>query len=82
MTHLAIAIGCKAIQNGFDGSFTTCAARIDDLARGTKRRSGKPLASQAQPQVLVVDALGHLACPTQPISSTTSSTSDTSGAGR
>ena len=31
-THLAIAIAAKAIQNGFDAFFTTCAALIDDLS--------------------------------------------------
>lgn len=62
-THLAIAIAYKAIQNGFDARFTTCAALIDDLSRASHKTTfRKALASYVQPHVLVVDELGYLAC--------------------
>ncbi len=62
-THLAIAIAYKAIQNGFDARFTTCAALIDDLSRASHKTTfRKALASYVHPHVLVVDELGYLAC--------------------
>lgn len=38
-THLAVAIAYRALQNGFDALFTTCADLIDDLSAAS--RDGK-----------------------------------------
>ena len=61
-THLAIAIAAKAIQNGFDAYFTTCAALIDDLsgAASHKGRFREALTKYTHPHVLVVDEVGYL----------------------
>ncbi|MHB8484622.1 MAG: ATP-binding protein [Candidatus Acidiferrales bacterium] len=36
-THLAVAIGYPAIQNGFEALFTTAAELIEDLSNASKR---------------------------------------------
>src|SRR5207249_9565435 len=36
-THLAVAIGYRAIQNGFETLFTTAAELIEDLSNASKR---------------------------------------------
>ena len=36
-THLAVAIGYRAIQNGFETHFTTAAELIEDLSNASKR---------------------------------------------
>lgn len=61
-THLAIAIAYRAMQNGFDALFTTCADLIDDLSVAS--RDGKlrdAIAKYVRPHVLVVDEVGYLA---------------------
>jgi len=60
-THLAIAIGYRAIQNGFTVRFVTAAELIDDLSDAS--RDGKlmaALASYTQPHVLIIDEVGYL----------------------
>jgi DNA replication protein DnaC len=61
-THLAVAIAYRAIQNGFDALFTSCAALIDDLsaAAGNKGRFRDALARYTHPHVLVIDEVGYL----------------------
>ncbi len=62
-THLAIAIAYKAIQNGFHARFTTCADLIDDLSRASQKTTfRKALSTYVQPDVLVIDEVGYLAC--------------------
>jgi DNA replication protein DnaC len=61
-THLAISIAYRALQNGFDALFTTCADLIDELSVAS--RDGKlreALATYVRPHVLVVDEVGYLA---------------------
>jgi DNA replication protein DnaC len=60
-THLAIAIGYRAIQHGFDVSFVTAAALIDDLsASGRDGLLRDSLAAYLRPHVLIVDEVGYL----------------------
>ena len=60
-THLAVAIGYKAIQNGFTVRFVTAAELIDDLSDAS--RDGKlrtALTTYTQPHVLIIDEVGYL----------------------
>jgi DNA replication protein DnaC len=60
-THLAIAIAYRAMQNGFDALFVTCAELIDELSNAS--RQGKlrdALARYVKPHVLIVDEVGYL----------------------
>jgi len=60
-THLAVAIGYRAIQNGFDVTCVTAAALIDDLSASS--RDGllrDSLAAYLRPHVLIVDEVGYL----------------------
>ena len=60
-THLAIAIAYRAMQNGFDALFVTCAELIDELSHAS--RQGKlrdALARYVKPHVLIVDEVGYL----------------------
>jgi DNA replication protein DnaC len=60
-THLAIAIACRALQNGFEALFTTAADLIDDLsAAGRDGRLREALSRYLKPHVLVVDEVGYL----------------------
>ena len=61
-THLATAIAYRAIQNGFDALFTTCAALVDDLSSvATNKRSFRDaLVRYTGPHVLVIDEVGYL----------------------
>lgn len=62
-THLAISIAYKAIQNGFDARFVTAANIIDELSRASRKTLfRKALKAWIQPDVLVIDELGYLAC--------------------
>jgi DNA replication protein DnaC len=60
-THLAVAIGYRAIQNGFETLCTTAAELIEDLsnasAKGLLRQS---LSTYTRPHVLVIDEIGYL----------------------
>jgi DNA replication protein DnaC len=60
-THLAVAIAYRAIQNGFNASFVTAAALIEELSRAsTEGRLRERLTTYLQPHVLVVDEVGYL----------------------
>jgi DNA replication protein DnaC len=60
-THLAVAIGYRAIQNGFETLFTTAAELIEDLSNASKKgRLQESLATYTHPHVLVVDEVGYL----------------------
>jgi DNA replication protein DnaC len=60
-THLAVAIGYRAIQNGFDALFVTAAELIEDLSVAS--RAGQlvdSLSRYVSPDVLIVDEVGYL----------------------
>ena len=60
-THLAVAIGYRAIQNGFETLFTTAAELIEDLSNASTRgHLQESLASYTHPHVLVIDEVGYL----------------------
>ena len=60
-THLAVAIGYRAIQNGFETLFTTAAELIEDLSNASKKgRLQESLATYTHPHVLIVDEVGYL----------------------
>jgi DNA replication protein DnaC len=61
-THLAVAIGYRAIQNGFETFFTTAAKLIEDLSNANQRgRLHEALLTYTHPHVLVIDEVGYLA---------------------
>ncbi|MBI1875894.1 MAG: ATP-binding protein [Acidobacteria bacterium] len=60
-THLAVAIGYRAIQNGFDALFVTAAELIDDLSAAFRNgRLADALARYVHPALIVVDEVGYL----------------------
>lgn len=60
-THIAVAIGYRAIQNGFDTLFVTAAELIEDLSVASRDgRLADALARYVAPHVLVVDEVGYL----------------------
>jgi len=60
-THLAIAIAYRAIQNGFEALFVTCAELIDDLCSAFRQsRFADALQRYTHPHLLVVDEVGYL----------------------
>ena len=60
-THLAVAIGYRAIQNSFETLFTTAAELIEDLSNASKRGNlHESLATYTHPHVLVIDEVGYL----------------------
>jgi DNA replication protein DnaC len=60
-THLAVAIGYRAIQNGFESLFTTAAELIEDLSNASKRGNlQESLVTYTHPHVLVIDEVGYL----------------------
>jgi DNA replication protein DnaC len=60
-THLAVAIGYRAIQNGFETLFTTAAELIEDLSNGSKQgHLQESLTTYTHPHVLVIDEVGYL----------------------
>jgi len=55
-THLAVAIGYRAIQNGFETLCTTAAELIEDLSNASRRgQLQEALLTYTHPHVLVVD---------------------------
>lgn len=61
-THLAIAVGYRAMQNGFDALFVNCAELIDDLSCASRDgRLREALVRYVRPHVLIVDEVGYLA---------------------
>lgn len=60
-THLAVAIGYRAIQNGYTARFVGASALIDELAAAAKEDRLRAATSRwAQPDVLIVDEVGYL----------------------
>jgi len=60
-THLAVAIGYRAIQNGFETLFTTAAELIEDLSNASQKgRLQEALATYTHPHVLIIDEVGYL----------------------
>ena len=60
-THLAVAIGYRAIQNGFETLFTTAAELIEDLSNASQKgRLQEVLATYTHPHVLIIDEVGYL----------------------
>jgi DNA replication protein DnaC len=60
-THLAVAIGYRAIQNGFETLFTTAAELIEDLSNASKRGNlQESLTTYTHPHVQVIDEVGYL----------------------
>jgi DNA replication protein DnaC len=60
-THLAIAIGYRAIQNGFETLFTTAIQLIEDLSNASRKgRLHEALETYTHPHVLVIDEVGYL----------------------
>jgi DNA replication protein DnaC len=60
-THLAVAIGYRAIQNGFETLCTTAAELIEDLSNASKQgHLQESLATYTHPHVLVIDEVGYL----------------------
>jgi len=60
-THLAVAIGYRAIQNGFEALFTTAAGLIEDLSNASQKGYlHQSLATYTHPHVLIVDEVGYL----------------------
>lgn len=60
-THLAVAIGYRAIQNGFETLCTTAAELIEDLSNASKRgQLQEALLTYTRPHVLICDELGYL----------------------
>ncbi|MDB4985052.1 MAG: Mobile element protein [Myxococcaceae bacterium] len=60
-THLAVAVGYRAIQNGFSAKFVSASALIDDL--GEASRAGRlrdATATWVEPHVLIIDEVGYL----------------------
>jgi hypothetical protein len=60
-THLAVTIGYRAIQNGFETLFTTAAELIEDLSNASRKgRLQEALVTYTHPHVLVIDEVGYL----------------------
>jgi len=60
-THLAVAIGYRAIQNGFEVLFVTAAELIDELSAAFRAgRLAAALKRFVGPHVLIVDEVGYL----------------------
>src|SRR5215831_11584993 len=60
-THLAVAIGYRAIQNGFETFCTTAAELIEDLSNASRKgQLQQALLIYTRPHVLVIDEVGYL----------------------
>jgi DNA replication protein DnaC len=60
-THLAVAIGYRAIQNGFTARFVGAGALIDELGRASRAgQLREATATWVEPHVLVIDEVGYL----------------------
>lgn len=60
-THLAVAIGYRAIQNGFETLCATAAELIENLSNASKRgQLQEALVTYTRPHVLIVDEIGYL----------------------
>ena len=60
-THLAVAIGYRAIQSGFETLFTTAAELIEDLSNASRKgHLQESLETYTHPHILVIDEVGYL----------------------
>jgi len=60
-THLAVAIGYRAIQNGFETYCTNAAKLIEDLSNASRKgQLQESLETYTHPHVLIVDEVGYL----------------------
>lgn len=60
-THLAVAIGYRAIQNGFSARFVSASALIDELAAASRDgRLREATSAWVEPHVLIIDEVGYL----------------------
>jgi DNA replication protein DnaC len=60
-THLAVAIGYRAIQNGFETLCTNAAELVEELSNASKKGClQEALLTYTHPHVLVVDEVGYL----------------------
>jgi DNA replication protein DnaC len=60
-THLAVAIGYRAIQNGFETLCATAAELIENLSNASKRgQLQEALVTYTRPHVLLIDEMGYL----------------------
>jgi len=60
-THLAIALGCEAIRQGYSVLFVAAQALLAGLVKAhTEGRLEERLAFYAKPKLLIVDELGYL----------------------
>src|SRR5580693_9384216 len=60
-THLSVAIGYRAIQNGFETLCITAAKLIEDLSNASaKGLLHQSLSAYTRPHVLVIDEIGYL----------------------
>jgi DNA replication protein DnaC len=60
-THLAVAIGYRAIQNGFETFCTTAAELVEDLSNASNRGClQESLLTYTRPHVLIIDEVGYL----------------------
>src|SRR6201981_849109 len=60
-THLAVAIGYRAIQNGFETFCTTAAELVEDLSKSSSKGClQEALLTYTRPHLLVVDEVGYL----------------------
>lgn len=61
-THLAVAIGYRAIQNGFETLCANAAELIEDLSNASQRgQLQQALFTYTHPHVLICDEIGYLA---------------------
>jgi DNA replication protein DnaC len=60
-THLAVAIGYRAIQNGFETLCINAAELVEELSNASKQgRLQESLLTYTHPHVLIVDEVGYL----------------------
>jgi DNA replication protein DnaC len=60
-THLAVAIGYRAIQNGFETLCATAAELIEELSNASRRgQLQEALLTYTRPHVLLIDEIGYL----------------------
>ena len=60
-THLAVAIGYRAIQNGFSTRFVSASSLIDELGEASRAgRLREATAGWVEPHVLIIDEVGYL----------------------
>lgn len=61
-THLAVAIGYRAIQNGYTTRFVGASELIDELSEASRAgRLREATATWVEPDVLIIDEVGYLA---------------------